>query len=257
MGERKAGLPVCKRIANTASRKSNRLKMSAPLPPVRAQSLYAGRVSCFDLRVTLIQRPRWLSLNAALGILALLVAVAGGSWGIWAYYHPGRHQTEVQLGKLMSIPSPRGRCFNDDQNRKATLRFGDATASHANGVPFLQCGHTDNPALADGEYKFIGKTFKPDAQLVALKTRVGIDEGSFKTQHEAVGIWTVFYYGEQVCTETARYGNPKPFTCPLPDHPADLSQLRIEQHLTRSDRSQGAGLWAGLIDPIVVVKEPS
>ena len=67
----------------------------------------------------------------------------------------------------------------------------------------------------------------------------------------------ILFYDEQVCTKTLAYGESELFTCELPEHPANLSELRIVQRLTRIDRSHGAGLWAGMIDPIVVVKAPS
>jgi hypothetical protein len=125
----------------------------------------------------------------------------------------------------------------------------EPTAFHSYSV---ETGTT--PPLPTGVYTFVAKTFKPDAKLVTLKAMVGVDEDSFRTQREAIGIWTVFYYDERVCRETARYGKPKSFTCQLPGHPADLSELRIQQSL-RGSSARGAGLWAGLIDPIVVVKE--
>jgi hypothetical protein len=191
---------------------------------------------------------RWLTVPIAL-------TLAGLAWGLYAYLHPPPHRSDYQLGQAMSSPNPH--CFSDIKDPNATLRFRGATASPANGVPFVQCGDTDIPTAASGTYEFVGKTFDPGAQLLSFKAEAGVDQGSYLTQVHSTATWILFYYGKRVCTQHVGYAEPKTFSCDLPDKAADLSRMRIVQRVHPSDLSSGSGLWAGLIDPIVVVRSPS
>lgn len=191
---------------------------------------------------------KWLSLP-------IVLTLAGLAWGFYTYLNPPPHRTDYELGQAMS--SPDHHCFSDIQAPNATLKFRGATASPTNGVPFVQCGDTNDPAAATGTYDFVGKTFDPGATLLSFKAEAGIDQGSYRTQDRSTATWTLFYYGKRVCTERVEYGAPKTMSCDLPDKPADLSRLRIVQTLHPSDGSYGSGLWAGLIDPIVVIRSPS
>ena len=155
-------------------------------------------------------------------------------------------------------PPGEGRCFGP-YTARASLRVSGVV--HRSG--FVQCGddaHGD-PSRASGVYRFSGPTFAAGSRLARVTGRMVIDESSSPSQRGSSVTWTVLYDGMPICSVTVVWAgsrpSPRELDCSISPSVSeggfDLRQLRIQQVASlASSRS----LWAGLLDPAIVVEVP-
>ena len=155
-------------------------------------------------------------------------------------------------------PLGEGRCFGAYTSR-ASLRVSGVV--HRSG--FIQCGDDANgdPSRTSGTYRFSGPTFPPGSRLARLTGEVAIDESSSSSQRGSSVTWTVLYDGTPLCSATvfwrATRPSPRDIDCRISSSVSrggfDMRRLRIQQ--AAAPVSSGS-LWAGLLDPTIVVEVP-
>jgi hypothetical protein len=156
-------------------------------------------------------------------------------------------------------PLSEGRCFGPYTSR-ATLQASGVV--HRSG--FVQCGDDANgdPSRTSGIYRFSGQTFPAGSRLVRLTAQAVIDESSSSSQRGTSVAWTVFYDGAPICSQTVNWSGSRPsprkldcrkFPPAVASNGLDVQRLRIQQ--VAFPASSGS-LWAGLLNPTIVVEVP-
>ena len=155
-------------------------------------------------------------------------------------------------------PPGEGRCFGPYTSR-ATLSV--AGVVYRSG--FIQCGDDANgdPRRASGIYRFSGPALPAGSRLARFTAQLAIDESSSSSQRRTQVTWTVVYDGASVCTATVVWSGSRPsptkldcrLRAPASVGGVDLRRLRIQQVAVPA--SSGS-LWAGLLNPRVVVEVP-
>ena len=155
-------------------------------------------------------------------------------------------------------PLGEGRCFGPYSSR-ASLRVSGVV--HGSG--FIQCGDDadGDPGRATGVYRFSGLTFPSGSRFVRVTAQAVIDESSSSSQRGSRVTWTVTYNGKPVCSETVFWSGSRPspgrLDCRIP--PTNSSRgfdvRRLEVRQVASLASTGS-VWAGLLNPMVVVEVP-
>jgi len=205
----------------------------------------------------MLNRLRSLSLGERLAIgLAFASLVAGVGIGLlgWRLPQPAPHTHVLPLAKLMQ--SQQTSCFRDDaQHPDATLTFGGLRASSGNSQTFVQCGNTHTPGLANGTYYFGFRSFPTDSVLTAIKARVGVDEGSSRSQIGTRAAWIVKYDRQVICWANATFRHPHTMDCQTSIEHPDLTKLSIVQRVTPHTTAPEAGLWVGMIDLTIELQE--
>ena len=162
------------------------------------------------------------------------------------------------VGVRPDDPLGEGRCFGAYTSR-ASLRVSGVV--HRSG--FVQCGDDANgdPGRASGTYRFSGSAGPSGSRPIRLTGQVAIDESSSPSQRGSSVTWTAVYAGRQICSATVVWSgarpSPRTLDCRIPPgvDPGgfDVRRLRIQQ--VASLASSGS-LWAGLLDPRIVVQGP-
>ncbi len=156
-------------------------------------------------------------------------------------------------------PRSEGRCFGPYTSRASLSVSG---VVHRSG--FVQCGDDadGDPGRTSGIYRFSGRTFPAGSRLVRLTAQAAIDESSSSSQRGTSVTWTVFYDGAVVCSKTVAWSGSRPsprkldcakFPSAVASNGIDVQRLRIQQ--VAFPASSGS-LWAGLLNPTLVVEGP-
>jgi hypothetical protein len=111
-----------------------------------------------------------------------------------------------------------------------------------------------DPKRANGDLHFRRAPFPENSVLTRFTAALGVDEDSSSSQAGSRVTWTLFYYGERICSESKSWSGgtspPIRMSCPLPaDKPADTSKLMIS---VRASLVSNAQFWAGIQDATVV-----
>ena len=162
------------------------------------------------------------------------------------------------VGVRPDDPLGEGRCFGAYTSR-ASLRVSGVVHRSR----FIQCGDDANgdPSRTSGTYRFSGPTFPPGSRLARLTGEVAIDESSSPSQRGSSVTWTVLYDGTPLCSATVVWSatrpSPRAIDCRISSSVSrggfDVRRLRIQQ--AAAPVSSGS-LWAGLLDPTIVVEVP-
>lgn len=154
-------------------------------------------------------------------------------------------------------PPGEGRCFGP--YGRGSLRVSGVV--HRGG--YIQCGDDaeGDPSRASGVYRFSGQTFPAGSRLVRITGQAVIDEFSSPSQRGSRVTWTVLYDGTPICSETVVWSgsrpSPRKLDCKIPSTSSsrgfDVRRLEIRQ--VASLASAGS-VWAGLLNPMVVVEVP-
>jgi hypothetical protein len=110
-------------------------------------------------------------------------------------------------------------------------------------------------------YRFSGLTFPAGSRLVRLTGQAVIDEFSSASQRGSSVTWAVFYDDAPICSWTVVWSgsrpSPKTLDCRFPSAVApggfDVRRLRIQQD---ASLASSGSLWAGLLNPKIVVEVP-
>jgi len=156
------------------------------------------------------------------------------------------------VGPRPDDPLGEGRCFGP---------YGTASLK-LNGIrrhdSFLSCGDyappRGDPERANGDLQFRRAPFPENSVLTRFTAALGVDEDSSSAQAGSRVTWTLYYYGERICSESTTWSGgtsaPDRMSCALPsEKPADTSELTISQ---RVSLVSGQQFWAGLQDATVV-----
>ena len=104
------------------------------------------------------------------------------------------------VGRLPNDPIGEGRCFGP---------YGTASLK-LNGIrrhdSFMTCGDyappRGDPKRANGDLHFRRAPFPENSVLTRFTAALGVDEDSSSSQAGSRVTWTLFYYGERICSES-------------------------------------------------------
>lgn len=129
---------------------------------------------------------------------------------------------------------------------------GTLTIRHRVSTDVVQCHHTDTRTLY---YSFLlpvdeGGTL----QIIGFRGTFGIDQENVNFPR-AVAVWQIYYNGDVICSVTAHWRRPGHCTNVPDTAVVEGDLLIIKQTVNGRTADASESLFAGIIDPVLVLKE--
>lgn len=159
-----------------------------------------------------------------------------------------RRITLAKLGQVGGDAMHGQRCFGP--GGRASLTIGGRTVT----TNIFQCGQrSEDDPEASGSYTFAG--LPRGARLIGFRAEVGVDQGSARSQRTSAAEFVVLFGDMELCRATVADGRSSICSASGLDLPSDEGRLRIVQAVYPNTHERGQGIWAGVVDGSVEIRQ--
>ena len=206
-------------------------------------TVFASGILIIVALVLLLTKKTRESAWAAIGVGLSFVAFLPTVYQQWNYLYGTTINYSLPSRISEVVASNGSKCFSGD----GTLMIGNQVSSDV-----VQCYHTDKGRLL---YFFSLPVDVGGAlQIVGIKGTFGIDQQNVNLPNATV-TWQILYNGDLICNVTAHWRQPGHCTN-VPDTPVVQDKmLAIEQTANDGTGNTRQSLFAGIIDPVLVLRD--